>query len=220
MPSQSSLAETPFFNFSHPSIQILLAKLDAETQLGKVLQAYKLIRDGISYNPYTFSEGEEALKASYASSHNSAYCIPKSALMVAVCRALGIPAKIGFADVKNHLSSPKLLAWLKTDLFVMHGYAQLYIDDKWVKCTPVFNKALCDKMGIKPLEFDGTQDSIFHPFTADGQAHMQYVTDHGTFDEMPVEMIFEASRKTYPHIDLLDKSILKQHQSGLEADLS
>lgn len=219
MSLKSCLAETPFFDLSHPDIQSLISRLTADTQLGKVLQAYYLIRDEIPYNPYTFSKGEIALKASYAASQESAYCIPKSALMVAVCRAIGVPAKIGFADVKNHLSSPKLLEWLRTDLFVMHGYAQLFINNKWVKCTPVFNKGLCDKMGIHALDFDGTEDSIFHPFNADGEAHMEYITDHGTFDEMPVEMIFEASRKTYPHINLLDENILSSHRGGLEADI-
>lgn len=199
------LKETPFFDFSHPAIQRFVASLSGDTTLDKVHDAYTRIRDDINYNPYTFGEGESALKASYAATHDSAYCIPKSALMVASCRALGVPARIGLADVKNHLSSAKLNAWLKTDLFVMHGYAEIWLNEKWVKCTPVFNRSLCEKVGIEPLHFDGQTDSIFHPYTKNGAAHMEYVNQHGSFADMPVSLIFDTVKRTYPHIDLLNQ---------------
>ena len=163
------LEETQFLNFSHPAIQQLIGEVKGTTPLEKVVDLYYLIRDGIKYNPYTFAAGKEAFYASYAAERDQAYCIPKSALMVAACRAIGVPARIGLADVKNHLSSKKLLDWLGTDLFVMHGYAEIWLEDKWVKCTPVFNLSLCQKFKVKPLEFDGKEDSIFHPYTEDGK---------------------------------------------------
>lgn len=196
------LEHTEFFDFHHPDIQSMIAQLKATSVEEKVVEAYYLVRDSIVYNPYTFAEGKNALKASYAACNDSAYCIPKSALLVAICRGLNIPARIGLADVKNHLSSPKLLAWLKTDEFVMHGYTDIFLDNKWVKCTPVFNQSLCEKFGITPLEFDGKSDSLFHEFTGDGQKHMEYIREHGTFAEMPVDDIFAAAQQAYPHIDL------------------
>lgn len=202
MPYREYLEPTSYFDFEHPSVQSIISQLSATTTTEKVLQAYYLVRDSVAYNPYTFAEGKDALKASYAASNDSAYCIPKSALLVAICRGLKVPARIGFADVKNHLSSPKLLAWLKTDEFVMHGYADIYLDGKWVKCTPVFNQSLCKKFGIVPLDFDGKTDSIFHEFTGDGKKHMEYIREHGTFADMPVDDIFAAARRAYPHIDL------------------
>lgn len=216
------LQETQELNFSHPAIQTLINSIPQGSDKERAIALYNRIRDDIRYNPYTFTDGVSTLSASYAVEHEEAYCIPKAALMVAACRGLGIPARLGLANVRNHLSSKKLLDFLKTDLFVMHGYAELYLDAKWVKCTPVFNAALCEKFGIKTLEFDGETDSIFHPFTHAGQAHMEYVKDHGTFPGVPVEFIMQGVDEAYPHLssnmqvlsadaslekDLIDESI-------------
>ena len=62
-----------------------------------------------------------------------------------------------------------------TDLFVYHGYTDLCLDGKWVKATPAFNLALCTRFRVKPLEFDGRDDSIFHPFDEDDRRHMEYL---------------------------------------------
>ncbi len=201
MNQEKLLAETNYFDYHNPVVQDWIASLEGARKEHKIIDAYYQIRDRIAYNPYTFASGDEALKASYAASQPSAYCIPKSALMVAIARSLGIPARIGFADVRNHLSSNKLNQWLKTDLFVMHGYAQLYLHDNWVKCTPVFNQSLCEKLNIKPLDFDGIHDSLFHPYTQNGDSHMEYVFDHGTFDDMPAEYIFTKVQQAYPHLE-------------------
>lgn len=202
MQNDENLQSTAYLDYQHPAIQTFIEGLEGDTPREKAVALYYRIRDDIHYNPYTFSDGEPSLKASYAASRDEAFCVPKSALMVAGCRALGIPARMGLADVRNHLSSPRLLAWLGTDLFVMHGYASVFLDGKWVKCTPVFNKGLCEKFGIHPLEFNGSEDSLFHEFNAAGHKHMEYVTDHGTFADMPVAFIFNAVKQTYPHIDV------------------
>ena len=73
------------------------------------------------------------------------------------------------------------------DLFIWHGYTEVLLDDHWVKVTPAFNVELCERFGVLPLDFDGEHDALFHPFTADGRAHMEYVGYRGTFDELPFE---------------------------------
>ena len=66
-----------------------------------------------------------------------------------------------------------------SDLFVYHGYTDLRLDGNWVKATPAFNLALCTRFRVKPLEFDGRADSIFHPFDEDDRRHMEYLRDRG-----------------------------------------
>ena len=84
----------------------------------------------------------------------------------------GIPARLGFADVRNHLASEKLLARLGTDLFVFHGFTEFWLAGRWVKATPAFNIELCERFGVRPLEFDGRSDALFHEYSADGpRAH-------------------------------------------------
>ncbi len=205
---QTYLEETTELDFSHPDIQNLIAGIKAGTDKERVVELYYLVRDSIRYNPYSFLDGIDSLSASYAADKKDAFCVPKSALMVAACRGLGIPARLGLANVRNHLSSPKLLELLRTDLFVMHGYADIYLDNKWVKCTPVFNLELCEKFGVSPLAFDGENDSIFHPHTQTGQKHMEYVTDHGTFDGVPVAFILKGVAEAYPHLTSQSESEL------------
>jgi hypothetical protein len=58
-----------------------------------------------------------------------------------------------------------------------------------VKATPAFNLSLCTRFRVKPLEFDGMSDSLFHPFDEDNRRHMEYVRDRGSYADVPAEEI-------------------------------
>ncbi|QUJ68616.1 transglutaminase domain-containing protein [Photobacterium sp. GJ3] len=201
------LKETAYFDFHHPDIEAFNHKVTARSLKDKAIQIYYLVRDEIVYNPYTLQDGLPSLKASYCLQNYQAYCIPKASLMVALCRLNGIPARLGLADVINHLSTPALVEWLGTDYFALHGYAEIFLKGRWIKVTPVFHQALCDKFNVAALEFDGEHDAILHSATKDGSKHMEYVKYHGYFDDMPVEFIQETAVEVYPrfaaifHID-------------------
>lgn len=197
---QQYLASDENFDFTHPQIKQLAERVQATDAKQQAIEIYYLVRDGFPYNPYTFVEGPSTFSANFCTANSQGYCIPKAALMVALCRYHGIPAKIGFADVTNHLSSPKLTALLQTEVFSMHGYVSVYLNGKWVKATPTFNKELCEKLGTKTLEFNGESDSLFQEFTEQGQKHMEYLKDWGTFGKMPTELILENFNKHYSHI--------------------
>jgi transglutaminase-like putative cysteine protease len=164
----------------------------------KAVSLYYAIRDGIRYDPYAMSADPDRYRASTVATLPAAYCIQKSTLMAAAARAVGIPSRLGFADVRNHLTSPKLREAMGSDLFVYHGFTELFLDRQWVKATPVFNLSLCERFGVRPLEFDGHHDSIFHPFDAQNRKHMEYVRSRGSFAELPFAEIMEAFRREYP----------------------
>ncbi len=119
-------------------------------------------------------------------------------LLTACARSQQIPARLGFADVKNHLNTKRLKKLMGTDVFVYHGYTELFLDNKWVKATPAFNLTLCNNFNVKPLEFDGTKDSIFHLFDKSGNMHMEYVKEYGTFSDLPWDAILAEMEKSYP----------------------
>ena len=121
----------------------------------------------------------------------------KAILLAACCRALGIPARLGYADVRNHLSTAKMRAYMKTDIFFWHGYTAIRIDGQWVKATPAFNIQLCERFQLKALEFDGCRDSIFHPFDQRGEKHMEYVQDRGEYSDVPLDRIVASFRHNY-----------------------
>jgi transglutaminase-like putative cysteine protease len=159
---------------------------------------YYGVRDAIRYNPFLDFSKDETFQASRCVTAGEGFCIGKAALLAACARADGIPARVGFADVKNHLTTPALRERMGTDLFIYHGYAELLLEGKWVKATPAFNVELCKRFKVKPLEFDGREDSIFHPFDENDRRHMEYLRDRGNHADVPVEEITLAFREAYP----------------------
>ncbi len=164
----------------------------------RAIRLYYAVRDGIRYDMMTFGIDPDQFVASNCLKTPSAYCVPKAIALAAVARAAGIPARIGFANVRNHLTSPRISAMMDTDLFRWHAYTSLLIDGQWVKATPAFDIALCTRHKVKPLDFDGSKDSILHPFDAAGRKHMEYVDFLGEFDDLPFDIFAAEMRAHYP----------------------
>jgi len=189
-----------FIDSAHPAVRAFAAEhaRGAEPR-DKAVALYYAVRDRIRYNPFQNFTQDDAYRGSTCLERRMGWCVSKAALLAASARAVEIPARVAFADVKNHLTTPELTAKMGTDLFVFHGYTELYLDGKWVKATPAFNLSLCTKFRVKPLEFDGRADSIFHPFDEDNRRHMEYVRERGAFADVPVPDIQRVFSETYPH---------------------
>ena len=172
----------------------------ATNMRGAALQLYTSIRDGIVYDPYVSFADENNYRASGVLSAQRGFCIGKAALLAACARAIGIPARVGYADVRNHLTSPRLFSKIKTDVFRWHSYAELFLSERWVKATPAFDTPLCERLDLKPLEFDGEADSLFHPFDRSGRRHMEYLNDRGTFADVPFDTIKADFLIAYPSL--------------------
>ncbi len=163
----------------------------------KAIKLYYAVRDSIWYDPYIPFYRAEHYRSSYVLKTGRAFCIGKAGLLCALGRASGIPARIGFADVRNHLATRQLLEYLGSDIFGYHGFTEFYLDGRWVKATPAFNKELCRKAKVTPLEFNGREDSIFQPYNEDKKMFMEYISDHGTFADIPVDRILESWKTLY-----------------------
>ena len=180
------------------------------TDVERAVSLYYAVRDAIRYNPFLDFSKDESFRGSVCLQQGEGFCIGKAALLAACARVVGIPARVGFADVKNHLTSPRLAETMGSDLFVYHGYTDLRIDGKWVKATPAFNLELCRRFRVKPLEFDGVTDSIFHPFDQDERRHMEYLRDRGVYADVPVDEIQQAFRDAYPKFYSLGADAAKE----------
>lgn len=172
-----------------------------ENDREKAVSLYYKVRDGFRYDPFRIDLSPAGMRPERVLENGYGWCVPKAALLSAACREAGIPARLGFADVRNHLTTPKLQEVMRTDVFAWHGFSEIFLDGKWVKATPAFNRELCEKSGVTPLEFDGLEDSIFHSYDG-GRQHMEYLRMHGSFDEIPLEQMIAAYREMYPHWDL------------------
>jgi transglutaminase-like putative cysteine protease len=199
--TETYLRPGAYIDSDHPAVTAFARqRVRGATEVERAVSLYYAVRDEIRYNPFLDFTSESAYRASTCLEAGEGFCVGKAALLAACARAEGIPARVGFADVKNHLSTPRLLEYIGTDLFVYHGYSELFLEGKWVKATPAFNLALCTKFRVKPLEFDGRSDSIFHPFDQDGRQHMEYVRNRGSFADVPAAEIQQAFREFYPKL--------------------
>ena len=168
------------------------------TPTEKAISLYYAVRDEIRYDPYDAPLTVAGMRASATIAKGSGFCITKAVVLAAVGRQQGIPTRLGFADVQNHLATARLRERMGSDIFRYHGYTEFFLDQRWVKATPAFNLALCQRFNVKPLEFNGRDDSIFHEFNTLGQMHMQYIRDHGVYADLPFADILATFRRYYP----------------------
>ena len=197
---ETYLAPGEFIDSGDASVQAFARENvpDAADDLSRAVQLYYAVRDQIRYDPYFCGVARCYFRASDCLRAKRGFCIPKAALLAATARVLGIPAHVGYADVRNHLSTRRLLELIGTDLFIWHSYAELYLEGRWVKATPAFNLSLCERFGVRPLEFDGRQDSLFHEYDQGGRRHMEYVRERGHFPDVPYENIVAGFNELYP----------------------
>jgi transglutaminase-like putative cysteine protease len=195
------LEPTSFLDSDHPSViafaERVCSEAHAATDRERAVALFLAVRDGWRYNPYETGRLDDDYRASVVLERPSAYCIPKSVLLSAACRAVGVPARLGFADVRNHLQSEKLREKMGTDLFIYHGYSEIWIDGQWHKVSSAFNKEMCARFGTKVLEWDGTGDALMHPFDESGNRHMEYVRQRGSFVDLPLAEILAAFDEIY-----------------------
>jgi len=193
------LAPACYIDSAHPAVvEFSRRNSPGQDDRDRAVSLYYAVRDGVRYNPFLDMSREESYRGSQCLAAGEGFCVGKAALLAACARAAGIPARVGFADVKNHLTTPALRARMGTDLFIYHGFTELFLEGSWVKATPAFNLELCRRFKVKPLEFDGREDSIFHPFDEQDRRHMEYLRERGSHADVPVAEIQAAFRDLYP----------------------
>ncbi|MEQ8233918.1 MAG: transglutaminase family protein [Gammaproteobacteria bacterium] len=195
------LAPTAIVDSDHPAV-VAYARENAvgNDARERAVALYYAVRDDIRYDAYGLDLSERGLSASRALEIARGWCVSKAVLLAACLRAEGIPAALGYADVRNHLSTERMRQTMQTDVFYWHGYTAVWLDDGWLKATPAFNRELCEKFRMHTLEFDGSEDSIYHPYDLDGRQHMEYLAYRGEFVDVPLAAMADDFRRHYPHM--------------------
>jgi len=187
-----------FLDFDNPKVADFAAENSAgNDERERAVSLFYAVRDGIRYDPYSAVMIRDYFRASNVLARGKGFCVQKGVVLAAGLRSLGIPARLGYADVTNHLASPRLIELLGTSVFYWHSFVEVWLDGKWISCTPVFNVELCRKFNTLPLDWDGRSDSLLHPFDAAGQAHMEYLCYHGSFADLPYETLEACFVKEY-----------------------
>ena len=193
------MAPTAIIDSDHRSIRdyAMQTASGCKEPVQMAVKLYLAVRDNILYDPYSPFYLPEHYRASYVLKRGRSFCVPKASLLCALGRACGIPSRVGFADVRNHLATKQLLDFIGTNLFVYHGFVEFYLEGKWVKATPAFNSSLCQRHHVPPLEFTGREDSLFQPYNLENQKFMEYVKFYGICADVPVKQIVAAWKEAY-----------------------
>lgn len=196
------LQPTEFLDFDKESVREFAEKntVGAKTEKEKAIALYTAVRDSFQYNPNILDLRRTGLRASDLLKRNRGYCVEKAVLLAACARAVGVPSRLSFYIVRNHIATEKLEKLLRKNYLVFHGAAELFLSGKWLKTTPAFNKQLCNYLKVEPLEFDGETDSIFQEYDKSGNVFMKYLHDYGAFADLPYELYLSELKKHYPHI--------------------
>lgn len=212
------LQETEILDFNDTRIINFVAKHihPKMTEAERAVVLFYAVRDSFLYNPYYINLSKQESKASLVIDRGYGHCIDKASILIACYRSVGLPSRIGLAKVKNHIATEKLEEYLGSNVLSPHGYVEVYLNEKWFKVTPAFNKSLCEKLNVACLEFDGSQDCLFQEYNHGGDKFMEYLEDYGSFEDIPLEFIIENMKENYPKIRKTLEERLEIDLSGIE----
>ncbi|MBU2945435.1 transglutaminase-like domain-containing protein [Zobellia uliginosa] len=196
------LSPTYYFDYNSEEVQNLISeyKTDTLSNKEKTIRLYLNVRDSWRYDPYDLSLSKENYKASTIAKKVKGHCIEKSILLISCLRALGIPARIHLGKVKNHIGVERLTEKFGTNELTPHGMVNVFLNDKWLKLSPAFNKSMCKMCNVAPLEFDGENNSFLQPYNDDGNLFMEYLDDYGHFEDVPFDFMIKNVKEHYPNI--------------------
>ncbi|WP_055435264.1 transglutaminase-like domain-containing protein [Lacinutrix algicola] len=196
------LESTYCFDFENDSVQNLISefKTDTLSNKEKAIGIYTKVRDNWKYDAYNISLSKEKYKSSYLVEKQSGNCVEKSIILIACLRALGIAARLHLGKVKNHIAVERLIEKFGSNELTPHGMVNVYLNNKWLKMSPAFNKSLCEKLNVEPLSFDGENNSFLQQYNGKGNRFMEYIDDYGHFDDVPLDFMIKNIKEHYPSI--------------------
>lgn len=195
------LAPAEYIDSDHPAVVALAARAaPGDAAPAEKARRYYLATRETRYDPDLDYSDPETYRASSVLKASAGYCVAKAALLAALCRAGGVPARVAFGDVTNHLSSEKLREKMGTNYFAWHGFTEIKLGERWVKASPTFNSTLCSRFGVAALEFDGASDALLQAYDGSGRTFMKYEVLHGAFHDVPAKFLMREMARRYPSL--------------------
>lgn len=185
------LQPTEFFDFHKSKVKNkafdITDGLKNDEEKAKAL--FYWVRDQIKYRQGSFYLTKSTFKASTNLRRGYGFCVSKAVLLSTLARAVKIPARIHLCDIINHKIPQKVIDYMGTEIFYIHGYSELFLGGKWLKLTPAFDKQTSIKGNYVLVEFDGVHDALFPSHDDEGNPFVEYLEDRGSFSDVPFEEI-------------------------------
>ena len=195
------LAPTAFIDSDHPDVVAQARRLTAgcRSDREKLERIYYFVRD----MPYDIlasfrylAEGKR--RASDVLNAGHAFCMGKASSFAALCRAVGIPSRIGFQQLhcpdKPFMSEEVRRLWGDRPL-PRHSLGEAYLDGKWLKLDATIDRATAEAKG-RPYsrQFDGEHDipTVEGPILADLESHVDYPAEVADWYEAMARAVMRA----------------------------
>jgi len=127
-----------------------------------------------------------------------AFCMGKASSFVALCRAVGIPARVGFQQLdcpdKPFMSEEVRRLWGDRKL-PWHSLGEAYLGGKWLKLDATIDSATASAKGRSyTREFDGEHDipTVEGPVLANLDSHADYPRDVADWYETMAREVVRA----------------------------
>ncbi|MHA1729231.1 MAG: transglutaminase-like domain-containing protein [Promethearchaeota archaeon] len=193
---EETLKPTFYMDWEHPSVrkkaQELIDGIPKDDNIGKAIKLFYFVRDEVRYSVSDSHNAihKETLKSSLTLERRYGFCIPKAILLASLARAVGIPSKLHFFDIINHMISENLIKLRGTPL-LFHGFTELYLNNKWLEANCAFNKELCLRKKYSVVDFDGINNALFASTNKEGTKFVDYINDRGVYNDVPHQKIVQ-----------------------------
>ncbi len=201
---EETLKTTFFMDYEHPlikeKVKELIEGIPEDDDIGKAVKLFYFVRDQIRYSVRNTRESynKENWKSSLTLKTGFAFCIPKSILLASLARAVGIPSRLHYVDIVNHMTSERLKKDMGSNIFIFHGFVELFLDGRWVEANCAFDKELCLRKNFPAVNFDGKSDGLFAATNKDGKPFVEYIKDRGIYYDAPHQEIMQTWAVEYP----------------------
>ncbi len=187
-----------FFDFEDDFVRETIKNIvgNSSNKKEKAKKIFYFVRDEIKYTMFAGIFTEKDYRSSAVLRRGKGFCVQKAILLVSLLRGAGIPAAIGFADIKNHALSEDTKKILGSDVFPYHGFAFVNLG-RWLKVTPTFDVDTCEKAGYPLIEFDGERDAVFPQYMENGKRFVTYLRYRGVCFKPPVDDMIKEWKKVY-----------------------
>ncbi len=152
----------------------------------KVRRIFRFVRDEIPYNFAPAVSNRSHFRASHTLELGTGFCMQKAALFAALCRASGIPARIGFQHIRDYMIAGGFLRLMGTNELSPHGMNAVYLNGRWVMADCTLDSGLANRKRYRLVDFDGARHALLPKTTRTGKPHFDILKQYGFYNDTPL----------------------------------
>ena len=199
------LASTQYLDADHPLVMAEAVDVTrgANSDVERVERIYYYVRDHLRYDVLESFRylAEGRLAASDVIEHGVALCMGKADSFVALCRAVGVPARVALQTLESpdmEFVNPAVRALWQTKQgrpLPWHSLGEAFLNGRWVKLDATIDASTAARFG-KPYtqEFDGITDihTVEGPIVRENGSYADYPPQVGQWYEDLARAVLKA----------------------------